>query len=110
VKEGKDLAVRLKDLAVRRFGCTPNQIRRAAFTFGNNRAINHSWDKQKMSAGKDLFSGFMITTSQVNLILTCSRTIQNHPIKKLEQRKSILQALSSLLTHSLHDAAYYLKS
>jgi hypothetical protein len=37
LEEEKDIAIRLKDLAGRRFGCTSNQTRRAALVFGKKR-------------------------------------------------------------------------
>jgi hypothetical protein len=65
VEEENRLAARLKDLARRGFGYTPNQIRRAAFMFANNRGINHPWDKEEMSAGKDWFAGFMKSNDDI---------------------------------------------
>jgi hypothetical protein len=59
VEEENHLAVRLKDLARRDFGCTPKQIRTAAFVFANNRGISHPWDKEELSAVKDWCAGFM---------------------------------------------------
>ncbi|KAJ4438724.1 hypothetical protein ANN_14671, partial [Periplaneta americana] len=50
---------RLKDLAARGFGCTPEQIRRAAFTYAMTNNIKHSWDMENMIAGRDWFTGFM---------------------------------------------------
>jgi hypothetical protein len=41
MEEENHLAARLKDLARRGFGCTSNQIRRAAVMFANNRGISH---------------------------------------------------------------------
>jgi hypothetical protein len=58
VEEENHLAARLNDLARRDFGCTSNQIRRAAFVFANNRGISHPWDKEEMSAAEDWFAGF----------------------------------------------------
>jgi hypothetical protein len=47
LEEENHKAARLKYLARRGFGCTSNQIRRAAFMFANNRGISHPWDKKK---------------------------------------------------------------
>jgi hypothetical protein len=57
VEEENHLAARLKDLARTGFGCTPNQIHRAAFMFANNRGISLPWDKDEFSAGNDMFAG-----------------------------------------------------
>jgi hypothetical protein len=67
VEEENRLAARLKDMARRGFGCTPNQIRRAAFMFATNRGISHPWDKEEISAGKDWFAGFMKRNDDVAL-------------------------------------------
>jgi hypothetical protein len=67
VEEENHLAARLKDLARRGFGCTPNQIRRAAFVFANNRGISRPWDKDEMSAGKDWFAGFIKINDDIAL-------------------------------------------
>jgi hypothetical protein len=67
VDEENRLAARLKDLARTGFGCTPNQIRRAAFVFANNRGISNPWDKEEMSAVKDWFAGFMKSNDDIAL-------------------------------------------
>jgi hypothetical protein len=67
VEKENHLAARLKDLARRGFGCTPNQIRRAAFMFANNRGISHPWDKEDMSAGNYWFSGFIKRNDDIAL-------------------------------------------
>jgi hypothetical protein len=67
VEEENHLAARLKDFAVRGFACTPNQIRRAAFMFANSRGINHSWDKEEMSADKDWFAAFTKSNDDIAL-------------------------------------------
>jgi hypothetical protein len=48
----------LKDSAGRSFIYTPKQICAAAL-FVNMKGINHTWDKDKICAGKDWFSGFL---------------------------------------------------
>jgi hypothetical protein len=67
VEEENNLAARLKDMARTVFGCTPNQIRRAAFIFANNRGISHPWDSEEMSACKDWFAGFMKRNDDIAL-------------------------------------------
>jgi hypothetical protein len=67
VEEENHSAARLKYLARRGFGCTPNQIRRAAFMFANNRGISHPWDKEEMFAGKDWLAGFMKRNDDIAL-------------------------------------------
>jgi hypothetical protein len=67
VEEENHLAARLKDMARRGFGCTPNQIRRAAFMFANNRGISHPWDEEEISAVKDWFAGFMERNDDIAL-------------------------------------------
>jgi hypothetical protein len=59
VEEENHFAARLNDMARRVFGYTPNQIRRAAYIFANNRGISHPWDEEEMSAGKDWIAGCM---------------------------------------------------
>jgi hypothetical protein len=59
VEEENHLVASLKYLARRGFRCTTNQIRGAAFMFANNRGINHPWEKEEMSAGKDCVARFM---------------------------------------------------
>ena len=65
VEEEKDLTARLKDLAGRRFGCTPEQICRAAFLFANMKGINHAWGKDTVCAGKDWFSAFLTRNGDI---------------------------------------------
>jgi hypothetical protein len=67
VEEENHLAARLKYLARRDFGCTPDQIRGAAFVFANNRGISHPWDKEEMSANNDWFTGFMKRNDDIAL-------------------------------------------
>jgi len=47
----------VKDLAGRGVGCSPDQIHRSAFMYGNNRGISHPWGEQKKSVGEDWFAG-----------------------------------------------------
>jgi hypothetical protein len=60
VAEEQVLAAKWKDSAGSAFRCTTQQIRRAAFLFANTKCINHPWDKDKISAGKDWF-GFLVS-------------------------------------------------
>jgi hypothetical protein len=46
MEEKTHFDARLKYLTRRGFGCTPNQIRKAAFMFANNRSISNPWDKE----------------------------------------------------------------
>lgn len=50
------LVDRLKYLANREFGCTAEEVRRAAFVFANENGLKHPWDKL---AGEDWFTSFM---------------------------------------------------
>lgn len=59
LEEERDLVSRLKSLAVRGFGCTPEQIRKAAFVYATTKNIRHPWSSETKSAGKDWFTGFM---------------------------------------------------
>ncbi|KAJ4449931.1 hypothetical protein ANN_01338 [Periplaneta americana] len=52
-EEELDFTTRLKDLAARGFGCTPEQIRRAAFTYATTINIKHPWDMENMIPGRD---------------------------------------------------------
>jgi hypothetical protein len=55
----KEMTARLKNLAGRSFGFTPEQICRAAFLFANMKGINHPWGKDTMCSGKAWFSAFL---------------------------------------------------
>ena len=59
VGEEEVLAASLQDFAGRFFRCTPKQVHRSAFLFVNMKGINHPWDKDKIFAGRDWFSGFL---------------------------------------------------
>ena len=63
----KELAERLKCLAGRGFGCTPEQIRRAAFQYANKMNIDHPWNAQEMMAGKDWFTNFLKRNKDISL-------------------------------------------
>jgi hypothetical protein len=60
------LCDRLKDLAKRGFGCTPYQVRRAAFVFAENRGLKHPWRNTKI-AGKDWFTAFLKRNRDISL-------------------------------------------
>lgn len=64
--EEKDIAERLKDLANRGFGCTPLQVRKAAFVYAERRNISNPWGTSKQ-AGADWFAGFMKRNPDISL-------------------------------------------
>jgi hypothetical protein len=65
--EEKDLAAMLKDLTGRGFGRTPEQVRRAAFLFAGMKDINHLWDNDALTAGKNWFSDFLKRNGDIAL-------------------------------------------
>jgi hypothetical protein len=53
------LAASLKNLTGRVIGCSPEQIRRAAFLFAHMKVIIKPLDRNKMCANKDWISGLL---------------------------------------------------
>jgi hypothetical protein len=63
--EEKDFCDRLKDLAKIGSGCTPYQVRRAAFIFAEKRVLKHPCRYTKI-ADKDWFAAFL----KINIFLS----------------------------------------
>jgi hypothetical protein len=53
LEEEEDSAAMLRGSTGRGFGCSTQEIRRAEFLFARTKGINHLWDNDEMSAGKD---------------------------------------------------------
>ena len=53
------MAASSKDLTGRVFGCSPEQIRRAAFLFAHTKVMIKPLDNDNMCVGKDCVSGFL---------------------------------------------------
>jgi hypothetical protein len=55
----KQIGCQVKGLNGQNFRISPKHICRKAFLFANLNILNHLWDKDKICAGKDWFSGVM---------------------------------------------------